>query len=60
MQEVRLRLGSVIQEDLIQHLKAQTYLMIKDSIAREIKTRVQCEVLDTFNDVAIRWTTCFS
>ena len=44
MQEVRLLLESVIQENLIKHLKVQIYEVIQGAIAKEIKERVQREV----------------
>jgi len=47
MQEVRLLLESVIQENLIKHLKVQIYGVIQTAIAKEIKERVQREVLRT-------------
>jgi hypothetical protein len=45
MQEVRLLLESVIQENLVKQLKRQIYDTIKDTISKEIKERVQREVL---------------
>lgn len=45
MQEVRLLLESVIQENLIRHLKVQISGTIQDAIAKEVKERVRREVL---------------
>jgi hypothetical protein len=45
MQEVRHLLESVIQEDLIKQLKRKIYDTIRDTISKDIKERVQREVL---------------
>jgi hypothetical protein len=45
MQEVRLLLESVIRENLVKQLKRQIYDTIKNTISKEIKERVQREVL---------------
>ena len=45
MQEVRRLLESTIQESLIKQLKHKIYDTIRDTISKDIKARVQREVL---------------